>query len=430
MLLFSLLNTNALQLLQQHKCIFTIIKEFNLNNPHLIGSIDNKLELIKFISKKGHFLKIHPRIKQLSFSEQMITNAVVLHNSEAKNITGYLSGLPKNPYCSYLLISKDKTFEALLNSVAAQTDINQKVFILKEESCEIYEVYKINHVVVKMKLGFIDLISNNFKWQKDVNPDFIKRRSNFHGIVLKGMVAFEGWQMFAADSRYQEKAPYFQNNETYQVNGFTDGLYHDILMTLQERLNFTTVLYKRKKDVWGFIHYKNGSYEGTGMMRDIFFKIADIAVAPFVMTIGRAIFVDYLYPIKAITAGLYIPILDTERIDFETYLSPFSFILWITLALTGVTFAIWRFFLFKVHGRGTIFGFDHIWTSFSGFLGGTPTPTPIDKNSSYKTMIIATLSCGTVVWIAYTAALTSELAVHEKKYPFDDMESFSKTNWR
>ena len=73
---------------------------------------------------------------------------------------------------------------------------------------------------------------------------------------------------------------------------------------------------------------------------------------------------------------------------------------------------------------------DSIWTSFSGFLGGTPAPTPIDKKSPYKTMIIATLLCGTVVWIAYTAQLTSELALREKKYPFDDMMSFSETNWR
>ena len=84
----------------------------------------------------------------------------------------------------------------------------------------------------------------------------------------------------------------------------------------------------------------------------------------------------------------------------------------------------------KVHGSETIFGFDHIWTSFSGFFGGKPTPTPIDKNSSYKAMIMATLLCGTVVWVAYRAHLNAELAVYEKKYPFDDMESFSKTNWR
>ena len=55
---------------------------------------------------------------------------------------------------------------------------------------------------------------------------------------------------------------------------------------------------------------------------------------------------------------------------------------------------------------------------------------PIDAVSSYKTTIVATSLCGTVVWMAYRAYLNAELALIEKKYPFDDMESFSKTNWR
>ena len=205
-------------------------------------------------------------------------------------------------------------------------------------------------------------------------------------------------------------------------------------MTMQHRLNFTTVLYKRKKEI--YINSDNGSYEGIGLtgdialIGDIFIKSADIALAPFSLTLDRAKFVDFLPPIKAMTYGTYIPMSNTERIDFKTYLVPFSYILWITLALTGVAFATWRFLLLKVHGSGTIFGFDHIWVSFSGFIGGKPTPTPIDKKASYKTTIIATLLCGTVIWIAYRARLNAELAVHEKKYPFNDMETFSKTNWR
>ena len=192
-MLFSF-TTNALQL--QYKHIFTIIKEFNFNNPHLIGAIDNKLELIKFLSKNGNFLNIHPRIEKLCANQKIATHEIVFLKSQAENY--YQLDFPKTPHCSLLLISKDKKIEDLLNSVAAQTDINQKVFILKEDSHEMYEAYKINDVVVKKKLGHIDLISNNFKWQKDVNPDFIKRRSDFHGIILKGMVAFEGRDMFAA----------------------------------------------------------------------------------------------------------------------------------------------------------------------------------------------------------------------------------------
>ena len=414
--------------LLQQQCIFSIIKEFNLNNPYLIGSIDNKIEFFKLLSKNGHFSNIHSRIEQSSVNGKITTNSIILFKSQAKYY--YQLDFSKNPYWSYLLISNDTKFEEFLNTIAAHTDINQKVFILKEDSHDIYEAYKINNVAVKKKLGHIDLVANKFKWQTDVNHDFIKRRSNLFGIVLKGIVGFSGLNMFAKDPKYREKAPYFSVNKTYQVNGFTDGLFHDILMTLQDQLNFTSVLYKRKEDNFGGFNSKNGTFKAIGMLGDIFSKRVDIGVSSFAMTRDRANFVDYLVPISFSKYGIFIPISNTEKIDFETYFVPFSHILWITVALTGVTFAAWRFFLLKAHGCENIFGFDHIWASFSGFFGGTPAPTPIDEKSSYITMIIATLLCGTIVWIAYQTSLTSELAIREKKYPFYDMESFSKTNWR
>ena len=414
----------------QNKCIFTIIKEFKLNNPHLIGLVENKLDLFKFLSKNSQFLNINPRIEQLSANGKITKNSIVLLKSQTK--MNYHFDFPKNPYWSCLLISKDTKFEELLNIVASQTDISQKVFILKQDSLEIYEAYKINQIIVKKKLGHFDLFSNNFKWQKDVNTDFIKRRSDFHGIVLKGIVGFFGLDMLSTDSEYQEKAPYFKNNDTYQINGFTSGLIHDVMLNLQERLNFTTVLYKRKIDIWGsgLINSKNETYKENGMLGDIFFKRVDIGVVPFIMTIERANSVDFLYPIKDSIDGIFIPIL-TERYDYESYFAPFSLSLWLTLGITGVSFAAWRFILLKFHASETIFGFDQIWTSFSGFLGGKPTPTPpIDKKTSYKTMIIVTLLCSTIVWIAYRARLSSMLAIQKKKYPFHNMEGFSKTNWR
>ena len=55
---------------------------------------------------------------------------------------------------------------------------------------------------------------------------FVRRRSNFHGLVLKGLV--ETWltTMIVDDN--------------YLVNGFTSGLIHDIWQILEHRLNFTS----------------------------------------------------------------------------------------------------------------------------------------------------------------------------------------------
>ena len=425
LLILLLLSFPFIQTSLQNENIFKIITEFHLNDPFLIGSInDISWKLIKLLSKNGHFINVKQEIGDFSFNEEINSNIIVFVNYETRNLD-----LPKNDYHNLMLISKDDTFEEILNSVAAKCQINQKIFLLKADSLEIYEAYTINNVAVKKIIGNIDRVANNYRWQTEVNPDFVERRSDFQGIILKGMVEFWGLLM-NADKSYLEKAPYFSNNETYEITGFTYGLFHDVLMTLQDRLNFTTVLYKRKKVSWGFINEKNGSYEGIGIIGDIYYGKADIGVAPFSMIIERAIYIDYSPPISQEFQGIYIPISNNEHITFDTYLAPFTVLLWITLAFIGVTFSILRFLLLKVHGFEAVFGFDNIWMSFSGFLGRAPTPTLIDNKSSYKTMIMTSLLCGSVIWFAYNGALTSELAIFEKKYPFNDMESFSKTNWR
>ena len=74
--------------------------------------------------------------------------------------------------------------------------------------------------------------------------------------------------------------------------------------------------------------------------------------------------------------------------------------------------------------------FDFLWTSFIAFFGGKPTATKIDSKKSYRSIIFISLLAGSIVWIFYRAYLTAELAIRIKKYPINDMESLSKTDWR
>ena len=274
------------------------------------------------------------------------------------------------------------------------------------------------------------MITNQFQWEVNISSDFIKRRSNFHGLVLKGVVNFLGFEMNAYAS-YLKNAPYFSNNETYDVTGFTYGLFHDVLDILQDSLNFTTVLYKRKDGAWGYIYPQpNGSYVGTGLIGDVFFGKADIAVAPLTYIIERALYVNFLPPIKPHWSAIYIPMTYHEDIDLDTYIHPFSSILWTIVIITGVILSMTKLLFLYVNDDTKPFGFDYIWTSFTGFFGGKPNVTPLDSKSYYNATIFVTLLCGTVIWISYRAGLTSELSVKSKSFPFTDMMTFSKTNWR
>ena len=70
-----------------------------------------------------------------------------------------------------------------------------------------------------------------------------------------------------------------------------------------------------------------------------------------------------------------------------------------------------------------------LWTSMMANFGGKPMLSKIGHVNSYKSTIFLSLLAGLVVWISYRAFITSELSVIVAKYPFNDLESLSKTNY-
>ena len=70
-----------IQTSHQNEHLFTIISEFHLNNPYLIGSInDITLELIRLLSKNGHFINVKAKIEEFSFNEKLTTKATLFRN--------------------------------------------------------------------------------------------------------------------------------------------------------------------------------------------------------------------------------------------------------------------------------------------------------------------------------------------------------------
>ena len=423
----------TIQISTQLEYVTTLIKQFQFTNLHLIGSSSEiKLPFIKSLFVSGYLLNTQSDIyKKIYYANHVTTHTIVFlnyHNNSYKEIE-----LPNNSYSSIIIVSYNHQFEELLNTIASKTKLHQKIFLFKRESQEIHEAYTVNNVIIKKKLGGIDFTAKKFLWEPYINSDFIKRRSDFHGAVLKGVVQFDGLNM-NANSLYLENAPYFSNNDSYDITEYTYGSYKDILLILQEQLNFTTILYKRRKEVWGYVYpLSNGSYVGTGLIGDVFFKEADIAVTSLWYVIDRARYVNFLPPIQPYWSAVYIPLTDNEDgINIGTYFFPFTSHLWMAVLLTGTIFALMKLFFLRIIASKTrrTFGFDHIWTSFTAFFGGKPAATPIDSKQFYRTITVVTLLCGTVIWIYYRSRLTAELAVTFKVHPFTDMVSFSKTNWR
>ena len=183
---------------------------------------------------------------------------------------------------------------------------------------------------------------------------------------------------------------------------------------------------------WHF-SFLDGSLEVGGIMGDIYYNRAEFVVTSWGMYYDRALYMDYLPDLYPYYAGLYLPLTDnaTEKIDFFLIFSPFAEIMWITIAIATLGVALFKISLLKFHASlkaADVIGF--LWTSFIAFFGGKPTPTSIDSKRSYKAVVFTSLLAGVVMWIAYRSYLSAALAISFKSYPFTDMESLSKTDWK
>ena len=105
----------------------------------------------------------------------------------------------------------------------------------------------------------------------------MKRRSDFYGVELVAMTD----QWHGTKIGNLENAIYDPLSDRYDVTNLVTGVFYDILKNLEETLNFTTKLYKRKNGGWGLPQiYQNGSIElSPGMLSDLMHGSADLIVA-------------------------------------------------------------------------------------------------------------------------------------------------------
>ena len=129
--------------------------------------------------------------------------------------------------------------------------IHQQILFYFQDTNELFEAYMVHTSNIVRRLGTLN--QNIFLWDQKVNPNFVRRRSDFQGVALTVMAEFEG-NSINANPDYKTFAPYFPENETYLLNGFTYGLYHDVLEILQEHLNFSAQILKRRDGQWGMVY--------------------------------------------------------------------------------------------------------------------------------------------------------------------------------
>ena len=279
-----------------------IINGLNLINPYyIVETFDfQQRNIIKHHSKKSEPSMVCKTAKDIPMINKEKIQSIIQIASSAEDITAVLEPLLYFEFPTFILIITNSLQKTNLNSTRIL--IHQQILFYFDDTKELHEAYTINNLNIVRRLGVVK--ENLFQWDKDINQNFVRRRSNFQGITLKVMVEFEGNSM-NANSSYITNAPYFPENETYLLNGYTYGVFHDVLNVLQDHLNFSAQLFKRKDGAWGMVYPQDdGTFKTVGFIGDLFLKKADFAIGNVIIFQTRAQFVDYL-PAVGIYQGKY-----------------------------------------------------------------------------------------------------------------------------
>ena len=310
-------------------------------------------------------------------------------------------------------------------------NIDQQIYFLTP-SLDLYEKYTINNQLIQQKLGHF--VGDTYIPEESIEQNFLKRRHNFHGSKLIA-VTLSDYHYIKIDNH--KNAPYFSSNETYDVTGLVQGSIFDIWTILQNNLNFTTKIYSRMDKKWGVpIQHPNGSISvPDGIIKDGMDGLADILLARLVMVSERYLAIDYLFPLKSHSNGIFVN-KDSmkESLDFEVFQKPFDKWTWTTLISSSLIVTISIVSTFKVLNQGNLkcLNFMDIFAkSLKANLGSASFTTPItNKFHSLRMIIFVALLAGNIIWIGYNGALLSKLIEPRFDKPFHDLESLAESNYR
>ena len=153
------------------------------------------------------------------------------------------------------------------------TKINQDVVFVDVKTLKVYENYAINKIIIKRQLGFFN---NLLEYVRTMKLSFEDRRDNFHGYQMKAMTEHLPPYLLI-DLSF---AKYDEMSQTFDVTNSVGGMFYYIFQELQEYLNFTSSLHKRKDGKWGpTTVLANGSVIAAGITKSVTSGFAEMIVS-------------------------------------------------------------------------------------------------------------------------------------------------------
>ena len=152
-----------------------------------------------------------------------------------------------------------------------------------------------------------------------------------------------------------------------------------------------------------------------------------------IQTIPRSHAMSLLPVIVDAKAEVYIKTTEEEAISWHAYINPFSNEMWFMLFIVAIVLSfgftiVEKIFCSEEKGFILLHYSKNLWIALKSNVGGKP--NNILKYATYQILLFTCLLVGSVVWMAYRASFTSELSVRRLKYPFNDLESLLKSDYK
>ena len=258
---------------------------------------------------------------------------------------------------------------------------------------------------------------------KSTNTDIWDRRADLTGITLR---------CATADSPpYQVMTPLHGEKEgQVKINGYMADIWND----LQRITNFSYVMYPSIDGSWGSLQ-DGGNWSGQIGM--ILRNEVDFAIADFIPTSDRLAVVEFSISLSRARISMYIES-PSQGAGWATFINPLSNWTWVITFITicvsscciSITYYVSKHYShFDIeHPHDFELTFSFFMSIASMFQQGTEREP---KRFSTRIATIAILFASLVVFAAYSASLTSFLAIFKVTLPFTDLPTmYHGTNFK
>ena len=152
-----------------------------------------------------------------------------------------------------------------------------------------------------------------------------------------------------------------------------------------------------------------------------------------IQTIPRSHAMSLLPVIIDAKAEVYVKTTEEEAISWHAYINPFSNEMWFMLLIVAIVISfgltiVEKIFCSEEKGFVLIHYSKNLWVALKSNAGGKP--NNILKQATYQILLFNCLLVGSIVWMAYRASFTSELAVRKLKLPFNNLEGVLKSDYK